>query len=313
MRIIFMGSGDFGVPSLEKLIKSHNICHVFTQPAKPAGRGRHLMPTPIAAFAAEHKIDYTEAESVNTPEIVEKVRSLKPQLIIVIAFGQKIGPDLLTIPGCRVVNIHSSLLPKYRGAAPINHAIINGENETGITIFELNEQWDAGDMLGQSKTPICPSETAGQLHDRLALMGPDLVDEVVNKIKTKTDKPLLQDHSQACKAPKLQKSDGLVNWDRPARKVIDHIRGMIPWPGSFCFFAHKGKEPLRLNILAAEITDLPADGFEPGSFTDTLNVACHDFQIKLIKVKPANHRGMCFKDFTNGHQISPGDKLFSQF
>ncbi len=313
MRIIFMGAGAFGLPSLEVVNKNHNICHIITQPARPAGRGRQLQPTAIAEFAASHNIDFTETDDVNSPEIIEKIRVLKPELILVIAFGQKIGAEILNIPDVRVINLHSSLLPKYRGAAPINHAIINGESQTGLTIFELNEQWDAGNMLGQSITDIYPTETAGQLHDRLALMGPELVSNIIEKIANGSDAPMTQNNSLTCKAPKLKKSDGLIEWNRSAQIVINHIRGVIPWPGAFCFMAHPGKNPLRLNVLEAILTDKPAGNFPPGCFTDTLCVACGDFQIELVKVQPANHKPICFKDFINGYQISPGDKLLGQF
>ena len=171
MRIVFLGSGDFGCSSLRRLQEcGHALLQVVTQPARQSGRGRKVKPTAIAALAAELKLPCVETANVNAADVVTKIRAFEPEVLVVIAFGQKIGKELLQIPNCRVINLHGSLLPKYRGAAPINWAIINGETETGLTVIELNEQWDAGDILGQVKTQIQPTQTAGELHDRLAEM-----------------------------------------------------------------------------------------------------------------------------------------------
>ncbi len=308
MRIVFMGSGQFGMPSLSYLAKNHKLVEIFTQPARPAGRGRKVTPTPVELTARELGIPFREAENINALSEVEHIRTLNPDIILVIAFGQWIGKEILALPNCRILNLHSSLLPKYRGAAPINWAIINGESETGITIFELNEQWDAGNILGQHRTPIHPLETAGELHDRLAAMGPLLISEILRKIADGAIHPYHQDDSLACKAPKLQKSSGAIDWSRPANEIACQIRGMWPWPGGYChLLTHGNTEPIRLTLVRAEsFLDNPANS-PPGCLLPDMSIACGSGSLKIHELKPQNSKVMSYKAFLNGHQLSPGD------
>jgi len=314
MRIVFLGSGEFGRESLKKLSeRNHEILEVVTQPARRSGRGRKVTPTPIARLAEQLKLPISETDNVNEPNCVEHIRSLGPELLLVIAFGQKIGPALLKQRDFRTVNLHGSLLPKYRGAAPINWAIINGDRETGITLIEMDEGWDTGDILGQHKTAIKPGETAGELHDRLAQMGPGLLSEVLDRIVQGTDEPIKQDESRASRAPKLKKSDGAIHWTQSAEKISCQIHGMWPWPGSFCRLQQKGREKTeRVNVARVEfLPESPPTATvgvrEPGMIIDDMSVLCGEGKLRLLEVKPENGKLMPFGDFVNGRHIQSGD------
>ena len=211
-----------------------------------------------------------------------------------------------------MINLHGSLLPRYRGAAPINWAIINGESQTGLTMIELNERWDAGDILGQSATAIGETETAGELHDRLAKMGPELVAEVLDRIAQGSDEPLVQDSSTACRAPKLQKGDGAIRWDQSAEQIRNQIHGMWPWPGAYCRLEQVGKaHPERLTVARAEVsTDSGSrSDRQSGALTEELNVVCGTGVLKLLEVKPDNGKLMSFDAFVNGRRVQVGDRF----
>ncbi len=316
MRIVFLGSGEFGCESIKWLVGSsgrkHQVLEVITQPARQAGRGRKMHPTPIASVAEELNLPYRQSENVNNHELVDHITSLEPEILLVIAFGQKIGTALLNLPNCRVINLHGSLLPKYRGAAPINWAIINGEKQTGLTVIEVNEFWDAGNILGQVATEIKPQETAGELHDRLAIMGPHLVGEVLEKIAQGTDAPLIQDDSLACRAPKLEKNDGKIRWNQGVRGIRNFIHGMWPWPGAFCQLQQKAKTmPERVCIGRAEVISECADETTepPGTVTEDMSIICRPGKIKLLEIRPDNSKLMDFAAFVNGRRLQPGDRF----
>jgi len=314
MRIVFIGSGEFGCDSLRWLEScEHKIAEVVTQPARPAGRGKKLIPTAIAQLADELGLCCHEAEDINQADFVEHIAELQPNVLLVIAFGQKIGPELLNLPNCRTINLHGSLLPKYRGAAPINWAIINGEKQTGITVIELTEKWDAGCILGQLSTAIEPDETAGDLHDRMAKMGPELLEQVLSQIDQGIDKPIVQDNSQASRAPKLGKTDGAIRWSQSAKRIRDQIHGMWPWPGAYCHLARPGKKAERISIAQAAVsTESDAGSKEemlPGTLCGDLSIACGTGRLKLLQVKPANGKLMNFADFVNGRHLKTHDRF----
>lgn len=312
MRMIFLGGGEFGVPSLDWLTQSgHDVALVVTQPARPAGRGQKLLPTPIASLAQRLQLPCLETADVNTPENIRKILALNPQILLTIAFGQKIGTELLHVPGGLTINLHSSLLPKYRGAAPINWAIINGETETGLTVIEINDQWDAGAILGRLKTAMNPQETAGELHDRLAGMGPQLLDEVLKKIEAGNIQPLPQDHSQACRAPKLKKTDGAIDWSRSALVLRNQIHGLWPWPGAYCQLRQTGKPKTERLAIARVRVHETATQATPGLVAKDLTVACGQHRLELLEVKPDNSRLMSFADFVNGRRLQPGDQFLN--
>jgi methionyl-tRNA formyltransferase len=312
MRIIYLGSGEFGIPCLNALAQtSHNLDFIVTQPARQAGRGRKPTPTPVADWAKAHSVSFIETEDVNAPEILKKIYGYKPDLIVVVAFGQKIGNELINLPPKGAINVHASLLPKYRGAAPINWAIINGETETGICIITIAEKMDAGEILSRVATDIEADETAGQLHDRLAKLAAPLLLETLDKIANGTAIYEKQDHSKATLAPKLNKTDGFLDFAEPADVLERKIRGLWPWPGaSAIYLSQKTAKPLRVNIAMAQVvqTSNPA-ALQPGTFDENLNVICGKNALKILKIKPDGSGLMDFKDFINGRQTRPGDKL----
>ncbi len=310
MKIVYLGSGQFGIDCLNALEQSsQSLQLIVTQPPHPAGRGRKPNPTPVAHWATTNSIPFVETDDVNTPEVMGKIADYKPDLIVVIAFGQKIGNELINLPPKGAINVHASLLPKYRGAAPINWAIINGETETGISIITLAEKMDAGSILSQSQTDIGPDETAGQLHDRLAQMAAPLLLKTIEQIADGSAIYTEQDHSKATLAPKLKKSDGFIDFNESAESLARKIHGFWPWPGaSGAYLSKKTNKSIRVNIAMAEVVETSnTAGLSAGTLDENLNVICGTDALKITKIKPAGSPLMDFKDFVNGRQTQPGD------
>jgi len=310
MKIVYLGSGEFGIECLNALAGSTNtLDFIVTQPARQAGRGRKPKPTPVADWAKNHSISFIETDNVNAPETIEQIRNYRPELIVVIAFGQKIGNELIAVPAKGAINVHASLLPKYRGAAPINRAIINGESQTGITIITLAEKMDAGKILAQQKTDIEANETAGQLHDRLAQMAAPLLLETIEKIADGSVIYTEQDHSKATLASKLKKSDGFLDFSEPAETLVRKILGFWPWPGASAIYVSKktGKCE-RLTIAMAEIVETAnPDALQSGILDNDLNITCGENALKVTQIKPAGGSLMAFADFVNGRATQAGD------
>jgi methionyl-tRNA formyltransferase len=296
--LVFFGSGSFGLPTLQRLVREHRIELIVTQPDKPAGRHRHLAPTPIGEFALERDIPTIKPANVNAAEAVASIRGLDADAYVVIAYGHKLGPELLR--DIFAINLHGSLLPKYRGAAPINWAMINGESETGVSVITLAQTMDAGDILGTAATPIDPRETAGELHDRLALLGPDVIAQTLASYRAGTLQPQAQDERFATRAPKLSKADGTVSFDQPARAVRQRVHGLTPWPG--CVINVAGKQ-LRLHRVA-EVA--PRHDASPGNLLPDRAIACAGGAIQLLEVQPPGGRIMSFEEYCNGHPIVAG-------
>lgn len=314
MRIVFFGSGAFARPTLQWLGQSeHTVVAVVTQPAKGSGRGRHVVRTPVGALADELGIPLLEAEDVNAPEFLQKLRALDARLGLVIAFGQKLGPALLnTFPfGC--INLHASLLPKYRGAAPINWALIRGETETGCTVFKIVQRMDAGPVIVMRQTLIKPQESAGELHDRLAAVGVDAVRAALEKYPGEVEPAMTpQDEILATKAPKLRKEMGLIDFDQPAPAVAHHISGMTPWPGAQTRF--ESREGRWENVLitrarSAEVADLALDA--PGTIDARLHVACSGGFLEVLEIQPSSGRVMPWRDYVNGRHVRAGDQFIN--
>jgi len=332
LRIAYLGSGEFGIECLNALARSdHSLRFIVTQPSHPAGRGRKPRPTPVAHWANTHSTPFIETGDVNAPQVIEKIAHYEPDLIVVIAFGRKVGNELINLPpfllspapaspdarrgggqeSSGAINVHASLLPKYRGAAPINRAIINGEKQTGISIISLAEKMDAGSILAQEKTDILENETAGELHDRLAQMAAPLLLETIDKIADGSIVYTEQDHSKATLAPKLKKSDGFLDFNDSAGSLRRKILGLWPWPGASATYASKKtNKSIRVTIAMAEVvqasnpTDLP-----PGTLDENLNIICGEDALKITKIKPTGSRLMDFKDFVNGQRTRPGDSF----
>jgi len=309
MKIVYLGSGEFGLDCLDALsVSGHDLRFVVTQPPNPAGRGRKPQPTPVAHWSNVHSIPFIEVDNVNSSEIVEKIAGYEPDLIVVIAFGQKIGNELTNLPPKGSINVHASLLPKYRGAAPINWVIINGETTTGISIITLSEKMDAGQILAQSETDIAADETAGQLHDKLAKVAAPLLLDTIEKIADGTAVYNEQNHAEATLAPKLKKSDGFLDFSEPAEVLSRKIRGFWPWPGASAnYVSQKAGKPMRVTIAMAQYDATYESSLPAGTLDENLNVVCGSGSLKIKKIKPAGSSLMAFKDFVNGRQTRSGD------
>jgi len=302
MKLVFFGSGAFGLPTLRRLAQEHDILAVVTQPDRPAGRGGAMTPTPIAAFAAEvlPRVPLLKPEKINDSAVVAQVRGMSADAWIVIAFGQKLGRALLQ--DIFAMNLHASLLPRWRGAAPINAAILAGDAQTGNSVITLADRMDAGEILGQSRRPVGPDQTAGELHDALAQDGPALVESVLNQFAAGTLERRVQDPSQATLAPKLSKADGWVDFTQSAEQCRRRIHGLSPWPGVTVQF--RG-QPLRLNRVRTD-QGTPHSA-QPGVILDPASgtIACGGNSVlAVLEVHPAGKRPMPWPDFARGHRIS---------
>ena len=312
MKIVYLGSGEFGLPCLDALKASrHRLALVVTQPAHPAGRGRKPSPTPAAQWAAAQSVPFVETDAVNSPQMVTQITGSQPDALVVIAFGQKVGEDLVALPPKGAVNVHASLLPKYRGAAPINWAIVRGETRTGVSIITLADKIDAGDILAQSATEIGPQETAGELHDRLAQLAAPLLLETLDQLDFGTATYAKQNDAEVTYAPKLRKTDGFLDFAEPAEVLAGKIRGFWPWPGASAnFLSAQTQRSTRAVLALAEVVSEPsAAPLAPGTFDEQLNVVCGQGRLRILKLKPAGSGLMNFKAFVNGWHVRPGDRL----
>lgn len=314
MKIIFFGSAGFGIPCLEALADSTDqLVHIFTQPARPAGRGKNPKPTPVANWALERSIPCTETADINTPQMIEALVAHKADLLVVIAFGQKISRQVIDLFPKGAINVHSSLLPKYRGAAPINHALINGETETGISIITLADRMDAGNVLDATKMTIEKTDTAETIGDKLALTAPALLTETIDKIAADTAVYVAQDESKVTLARKLKKSDGFIDWSESSESIVNKIRGLCPWPGvQTDYLSNKTKKQFRVTIQKAQSLEPQQENQPPfGAIDNDLNVICGSGKLKILQIKPAGGRVMDFKDFVNGRHVTPDDMFMT--
>jgi methionyl-tRNA formyltransferase len=315
MNIVFLGSGAFGIPSLDVLAaSSHKIIHVISQPDRPAGRGKQLTPTPVAQWALARGLPMTRTGNANAPENLQLLRDLKPDCLVVIAFGQKLSDELLAIAPHGGINLHSSLLPKYRGAAPINWAVINNDAATGVSVITITSVLDAGDILATASTPIGASETAGELHDRLALLGAPLLPAVLDQLAGKTVRRVPQDHALATRARKLSREQAWVDFTQPAAVVSARIRGMSPWPGVQVELVDAaGKSRAQATILKCVATASAASHLpdQVGKVLPDRSVACGTGTLQILAIQPAGKRPMDLQAFANGYGFGPGARLRS--
>ena len=305
MRVIFMGTPEFAVPSLEALLKSDDqVVGIITQPDRPKGRGQSLTSSPIKLIAERERLPLLQPTKMKDPGFLDALRAWKPDLITVAAFGRILPPVILNLPPRGCINVHGSLLPKYRGAGPIQWAIINGETETGITTMVMDEGMDTGAILLQERLPINVEDTAGTLSTRLAELGGRLLIKTITQLKAGNLVPRQQDHSQATLAPLLKKEDGVIDWAMSAMAIANRVRGLTPWPGAYTF---AGKE--RWTIWRAEAIAEQVNGL-PGTVTqvtkDSVHVATGNGVLVLREVQPANRRRMTVSEYLAGHPISVG-------
>ena len=308
MRIVFMGTPEFAVPSLEALLKSEdNVVGIVTQPDRPRGRGQRLSPSPVKVIAQREQIPLLQPTKMKDPAFLAELSSWKPDVIAVAAFGRILPPAILSLPPRGCINVHGSLLPKYRGAGPIQWALINGETETGITTMLMDEGMDTGAMLLQTSIDIAPEDTAGSLSSRLADLGGRLLVETLSQLKAGTLTPRPQDHSQATLAPLLKKEDGVIDWSLPATSIANRIRGLTPWPGAFTFLGAD-----RWTIYRAVAIDEAAT-LSPGQITaltkDGIYVATGSGVLAIHELQAANSRRMPVAQYLTGHPLQTGMPL----
>jgi len=309
LRIVFCGSGVFGIPTLRALAAGrHELVEVITQPARPAGRGGRLTPTPLAEAAAELGLTPIECENVNEPPFVRTLRDMRADVLFVADFGQFIREDALATPALDAINLHGSILPELRGAAPINWAIIRGYRRTGVSTFSIVMAMDAGDVYRIDETDISPDETAEELKVRLAEIGSGTVTRTLDGIASGELKPTPQDHSKATKAPRLKKEDGELNFTAPAEELRNRIHGTWPWPGGQAIFRKAGGKDREVTIARAAVAEGEARA-EPGVLDEDLCVSTGAGRLEPLEVKPAGKKRMAWKDFVNGARAKAGDRL----
>jgi methionyl-tRNA formyltransferase len=306
--IVFMGTPEFAVPSLFAVAAAgHRISLVVTQPDRGRGRGKKLAFPPVKAAAVKLNLDVVQVASLGSEPLFQKLVQLSPDLLVVVAFGHILSGRLLDIPALGAVNVHASLLPKYRGPAPIQWAVINGETHTGVTTMRMDAGMDTGDILLSESTPIFPDDTAATVHDRLAQIGAALLVQTIDGLGAKTLTPIAQDHGKATYAPMLKKEDGRINWSRSAAEIEAFIRGMTPWPGAFTYFDNR-----RLKLFSAKIarmdTPAPPGTIIPG-FDDELRVATGDGALSIDQIQANSGKRMGICDFLHGCCMLPGTCL----
>ncbi len=312
---MFLGSGSFGLPTLKFLHTRHEVAAVVTSTDKPSGRKRRMTPTVVGAWAQDTGLNVVKTDGVNELSVLDDLSKIQPDAAVVIAFGQKLSEPLIQNLGGLAVNLHASLLPKYRGAAPVNWAMVQGEVTTGLSVISLAQRMDAGLVYAQCSTPIDPLETAGQLHDRLADMGPGVVGDVLERYHTGTLQGQAQDESLTTRAPKLTKADGTVDFNVDARLVRCRIHGLTPWPGVRVAWRPKGADvadhPAKpLTLIRVKDEDISHNA-QPGTLLEGYRVATGKGAVKLLEVQAPGTRPMTVEDFARGHGLAAGDRLRS--
>lgn len=305
-RTIFMGTPDFACPTLQKLIeRGENIVAVVTQPDRPKGRGQKMMPPPVKELAEKHGIPVYQPLKVRDPAFVDIIRELKPDVVVVVAFGQILPKALLDIPPHGCINVHASLLPRYRGAAPLNWCIINGETETGVTTMLMDVGLDTGDILLVRKTALDENEDIQSLHDRMSVMGGDLLAETLDRLMTGGIVPLPQNNAASSYAPMLKKDDGIINWNADARTIHNQVRGLAVWPGACTVVGDQ--------VLKIFRTRVGTGSGEPGTVLQAVKgsfeVACRSGSLFLQELQLAGKKRLDCASFLAGYPVSEGTLL----
>ena len=305
MKALFYGTPNFAVPTLDALLASHEVVGVVTQPDRPAGRGRRMTPSPVKQRALAAGVPVLQPVRLRDPAWIDPIRRLGADVAVVVAFGQILPRAVLDAPARGSINVHASLLPKYRGAAPIAWAVIRGERETGVTTFQMDEGMDTGPVLLVERTPIRPGETAGELAERLSVIGAGVLVNTLQRLDTLTPTP--QRHEDATLAQRLTKADGRLDWSAPASALVDRIHGCNPWPGA-ATMAPAG----RLIVWRARVaSDVPRA--EPGTLTiaagGVLVVASGDGGVEPVEVQPENRRAVPWSDYLRGARLGAGARF----
>lgn len=311
-RSIFFGTPDFAVPIVEATAEVSDLLAVVTQPDRPKGRGRELAPPPVKVWAQERGIPVFQPEKLRDGMLAAQLRPLEPDVAVVAAYGRILPTDLLELPRRGCVNVHASILPRYRGAAPIQWAIANGEEETGVTLMRMDTGLDTGDVIGVMRLPIEPEDTGATLHEKLARLGAAIVRRDLIPYVRGELTPVPQDHAQATLAPILGKEEGRIDFRMPAKRIVDRLRAFTPWPGAFTFFGEGGTELLK--VTAAAIAERPAgtEGARPGtviSLQPLLVASGEGTAVELVEVQPEGKRRMPARDCVAGRRFSLGQLL----
>ena len=304
--IVYMGTPGFAVPALRALHDSpFDLLRVITQPDRPKGRGRKLTPSPVKVAAITHGYAVSQPENVRNAAFIDELGSISPDFLVVIAFGQILPAALLQVPRHGTINVHASLLPKYRGPAPIQWAIMRGETKTGVTTMLMDTGVDTGDILLSAETPIGPTDTAASLHDRLAEIGARLLVETIEKFLAGALFPRSQNQNEATYAPMLKKEAGRIQWANSARAIDAQIRAMTPWPGAYCIHQNKPCKIHQARAIAQAHSAAP--GTVVAGFPDELRIATGNGQLCILEIQGASGKRMPIKQFLHGHPICPGE------
>lgn len=309
MKIVFMGTPDFAVPSLRMLVSAgYDVVAVVTQPDKPKGRGNKMSAPPVKEYALEKGIDVLQPEKIKTGEFVEKIRSYNPDLLVTAAYGKILSKELLDVPALGCINVHGSLLSAYRGAAPIHWAVINGEKKTGITTMFTDVGLDTGDMLLKKELEIEPDMTVGELHDKMAVLGAEVLKETLQKLSAGALERIPQDNGLSSYAPIMTKELGCIDWNKTAAEIHNLVRGTDPWPGAYTFY--RGS---RMRIWKTSPASSKYDGKSNGEILrvsdEGILIKCSGGCILVTEVQFDSSRRMSVTDYIRGHKIDEGEKL----
>ena len=310
LKIIFMGTAELSCASLEKLAQASQfqIAAVVSQPDKPKGRDLKLQPPPVKVLAQKFNLPVLQPLKARDENFISQLRELKPDLIAVVAYGQILPQTILDLPPFGCLNVHTSLLPKYRGAAPIQWAIANGETETGVTIMKMDAGMDTGPILAQKRSPILPQDDSVALHDRLAQLGAELLLETIPGYVGGKILPKPQS-ADASYAPKIKKEDGQIDWKRPAQAILDRLRAFTPWPGAFTFLKTEAK-PCLLKVWRAEVAEKSGGAGEILSADESgIVIACGKNALRILELQREGGRRMSAREFLAGHGLKTGEKI----
>ena len=307
-RIIFAGTPEFAVPALEALLATQGVCAVYTQPDRPAGRGRKLKPSPVKVLAQAANIPVYQPVSLRPPEAQDELAALQPDLMVVVAYGLLLPQAVLDMPRLGCINVHASLLPRWRGAAPIQRALLAGDTETGVTLMQMEAGLDTGPMLGHARLPIKPDMTAGDLHDQLSLLGAQMLRELLPDLLAQRISPQVQDDAQACYAAKLSKAEAMLDWQQSAQQLERQVRAFNPWPIAQTTLNDQVLRVWRARVIVqSEQAVQVRAGAQPGQIVsatrDGLAVVCGDGVLLLTEVQLPGKRPQQAADFINAHDV----------
>ncbi len=318
LNIVMMATGEFALPGFKSLVASeHHICALITQPDRVNPR-KKVHTHPLKEYAIEQEIPVLQPESINTPEAINKLKALRPDVVMVGAYGQILSAEVINVPEKGTYNLHASLLPRHRGAAPIQYAIWKGDKKTGVTIFKIEPKLDAGPMIVKRETDILPDETSGLLHDRLAIVGAEAVIEAIHLIDSDQAVPLLQDDSLVTKSPKISKAQGEIDWKLSPHEIDCHIRAMQPWPNPFTFLHRQHQKSERILILKVTPSNLSSTdttkrpGYIVNPQNNSLLVQTGEGPLSIELIQKAGKKIMTAQEYLRGHSLTKEDYFGSQ-